>query len=80
MAPEGSMIPPANAKHEWSQNRHRNGYSQIFKNALAFLPRRAGCEAPSYLRVCDPPEAFILHREIVTHDEGKYHFARVSHY
>ena len=36
-----------------------------FKNALAFLPRRAGCEAPSSLRGCDPPEAFILHREIV---------------
>ena len=37
----------------------------IFKNASAFLPRRAGCEAPSSLRGCDPPEAFILHREIV---------------
>ena len=29
------------------------------KNASAFLPRRAGCEAPSSLRGCDPPEAFI---------------------
>ena len=32
---------------------------------LAFLPRRAWCEAPFSLRGCDPPEAFILHREIV---------------
>jgi hypothetical protein len=30
-----------------------------FKNASAFLPRRAWCEAPSFLRGCDPPEAFI---------------------
>ena len=30
-----------------------------FKNASAFLPRRAWCEAPSSLRGCDPPEAFI---------------------
>jgi hypothetical protein len=29
------------------------------KNASAFLPRRAWCEAPSFLRGCDPPEAFI---------------------
>ena len=51
-----------------------------FKNASAFLPHRAGCEAPSSLRGCDLPclnmrnnapvehcvaEAFILHREIV---------------
>ncbi len=27
----------------------------FIKNASAFLPRRAGCEAPSYLRGCDPP-------------------------
>ncbi len=32
----------------------------IFKNASAFLPRRAWCEAPSFLRGCDPPEAFYL--------------------
>ena len=31
-----------------------------FKNASAFLPRRAWCEAPSFLRGCDPPEAFYL--------------------
>ena len=31
----------------------------FIKNASAFLPRRAGCEAPSYLRGCDPPEALI---------------------
>ena len=57
-----------------------NGKNDKFKNASAFLPRRAGCEAPSSLRGCDPPclsmrnnapvehcaaEAFILHREIV---------------
>jgi len=30
------------------------------KNASAFLPRRAKCEAPSSLRGCDPPEAFNL--------------------
>ena len=56
------------------------GVNVYIKNASAFLPRRAGCEAPSYLRGCDPPclsmrnnapvehcvaEAFILHREIV---------------
>jgi hypothetical protein len=37
----------------------------IFKNASAFLPRQGGAQAPSTAHVCDPPEAFILHREIV---------------
>ena len=46
-----------------------------FKNASAFLPRRARhvsafhCarlrSAGGFAHVCDPPEAFILHREIV---------------
>ena len=32
--------------------------SEPFKNALAFLPRRARCEAPiTFERGCDPPEA-----------------------
>ena len=35
-------------------------YAAEFKNASAFLPRRAWCEAPSFLRGCDPPEAFYL--------------------
>jgi len=32
----------------------------FIKNASAFLPRRAWCEAPSLMRGCDPPEAFNL--------------------
>ena len=54
--------------------------SPLFKGRIAFLLRRARCEAPYSLRGCDPPclsmrnnapvehcaaEAFILHREIV---------------
>ena len=35
------------------------------RNAPALLPRRAGYKAPSLLHSFDPPEAFILHREIV---------------
>ena len=30
-------------------------YNTQIKNASAFLPRRAWCEAPSLMRGCDPP-------------------------
>ena len=35
------------------------GAASGIQERLAFLPRRAGCEAPSSLRGCDPPEALL---------------------
>ena len=50
------------------------GYEKAsIKNASAFLPRRARCEAPSLLRGCDPPEALISDAGLYPTSETSFH-------
>ena len=41
------------------------GAASGIQERLAFLPQRAGCEAPSSLRGCDPPEAIIRYKSLL---------------
>ena len=54
--PEGD---PEEAEQRRRRQCARCDPGKEIKNASAFLPRRAWCEAPSTLRGCDPPEALI---------------------
>ena len=50
-----NIIPCALKPIVLNKNSAINTHVQL-KNASAFLPRRAWCQAPSLMRDCDPPE------------------------